>query len=140
MFQCVNSFTFLITLSRKKAFYKAKGRCSFNTVRSLYIQFCTSLGSAEGLRCFGRKETCVGKSFGLSCRTEVQGLTLMREAKEFLRAETRRNNKFTRINTIARDFSVVTGQSLGDKSLGLNGLLARITRGYLWPYHGDRLD
>lgn len=86
------------------------------------------------------EETYVGKSFGLSGRTEVQGLTLRREAKEFLRAETRRDHKFIRIYTTARIFSVVTGQSLGDKSPGLKGLLARITRGYLRPYHGDRLD
>lgn len=79
------------------------------------------------------------EEFGLSCRSEVQGLTLMGEAKKCLRAETRRKLKFTRIrNTTVRVFLVVTGQSLGDKSLGFNGLLAEITRGYLWPYHGDR--
>ena len=67
--------------------------------------------------------------------------TLEGEAKEFLRAETRRKHKFTRVrNTIAKVFPGVTGQSLGDKSLGFNGLLAEMTGGYRGSYHGDRLD
>lgn len=89
-----------------------------------------------------RLRKLVWGSFGLNCRTEVQELTLKgwgREAKKRLRPETRRKHKFTRIrNTTARVFLVVTGQSLGDKGLGFHGLLAEITRDYLWPYHGDR--
>lgn len=81
------------------------------------------------------EETGVGKGFGLNCRTEVQELTLIGRGgggggvKKCLRAETRRKHKFTRIrNTTARVFLVVTGQSLGDKGLRFNGLLAEITR------------
>lgn len=45
------------------------------------------------------------------------------EGKEFLRAETGRKHKFARVrNAIARVFPGVTGQSLGDQSLGFNGL------------------
>lgn len=78
----------------------------------------------------------------LSCSTEVQGLTLMGEAKKCLRAETKRKHKFTRIrNTIARVFLVVTGQSLGDKSLGFNGLLDEIARATFGPtMETDRIN
>lgn len=70
---------------KRKVFNKAEGNRSFNTVYSPYIQFCISLGSAGGLKTLWEG---IGEgSFGLSCRTKVQELTLMERAKEFLRAK-----------------------------------------------------
>lgn len=81
----MNSFTSPITLSREKSSTKPREIVP-SILYTAHIFSSASLWDLQGaLRRFGRE--LVRGSFGLSCRTKVQELTLMERAKEFLRAK-----------------------------------------------------